>query len=211
MEYQEVSPLKWPEGYSRTLIGDRRSQGSWKKPWSVYVKGVSEELRRFGAAAVQITRNPSSDERYDPGVAVWFSLKQTQDFSWQKGLEIDNPKPSVEEIDRQYKRLSAKHHPDSVANGSGGDTKLFIQFGEWRKMAKAWVRGESAFSLTQCLPCDDFIEQRQNLAAIKLILTHFRALERLGNKFIVERIMERSFNAALPAHAAGGDSGSNAA
>lgn len=211
MEYQEITPLKWPEGFGRTLIDDRRSQGSWKKQWSVYVKGVSEELRRFGAAAVQITRNLPSDERYDPGVAVWFSLKQTQDFSWQKGLEIDNPKPSIEEIDRQYKKLSAKHHPDLVANGSGGDTKLFIQFGEWRKMAKAWVRGESAFSLTQCLPCDDFIEQRQNLAAIKLILTHLRALERLGNKFIVERIMERSFNAALPAHASGGVDGESAA
>jgi hypothetical protein len=201
MEYQETSLLKWPDGFGRTLIEDRRDQRAWKKQWSVYAKGVTEELRKFSAGAVTITRNPSADEKYDPGVAVWFSLKRTEDFSWQRGLQIDNPKPTIAEIDAAFKRLAAKHHPDSVIGGSGGDVKLYMQFDEWRRQARAWVRGDSALDLANCLPCDDFIEARQNLAAIKLILSHLRALERLGNHFIVERIMERSFRAALPQNA----------
>lgn len=201
MQFKETEPLKWPDGFGRTLIDDRRSQGGWKKPYATYVKGVVDELRRFGASVVQITKNSREDERYDPGVAVWFSINRTGDSSWQKGLEIDNPKPTIEEIDRQFKRLAAKHHPEAVANGSGGDTKMFLKYGDWKRQARAWVRGESIYSLDECLPCDVFTEQRQNMAAIKLTLTHLRGLERLGNPFIVERIMERSFRAALPANA----------
>ncbi len=204
MEIQETSPLKWPDGFGRTLIEDRRHQGAWKKQYSIYSKAVCEELRKFGAGAVMITRNPPSDEKFDPGIAVWFSLKRSEDFSWQRGLQIDNPKPTLPEIDAAFKRLAAKHHPDSVIGGSGGDVKLYMQFDEWRKQAKAWVRGESAFDLANCLPCDLYDEARQNLAAIKLTLSHLRALDRLGNPFIVERIMERSFRAALPQNATGG-------
>src|SRR5689334_18927482 len=108
MEHQEIEQLKWPDGFGGTLLEHRRTNGSWKKQYSVYVKGVVDELRRFGASAVQITRNPKGDERFDPGVAVWFSMKRNEDFSWQRGLQIDNPKPSIEEIDRSFKRLSAK-------------------------------------------------------------------------------------------------------
>jgi hypothetical protein len=201
MDTQENTPLKWPDGFGRTLIESRHNQKAWKKQWSVYVKGVAEELRKFDAGAVTITRNAPSDERFDPGVAVWFSLKRSEDFSWQRGLGIDNPKPSLEEIDRAFKRLAAKHHPDAVYGGSGGDVKLYMQYDEWRKQAKAWVRGESAFDLANCLPCDLYVEARQNLAAIKLTLAHLRALDRLGNPFMVERIMERSFRASLPAQA----------
>ena len=64
--HQEVTPLKWPDGFGRTLIGDRRSQKAWKKPFAVYANGVIEELKRFGAQAVTITRNKLEDEKYDP-------------------------------------------------------------------------------------------------------------------------------------------------
>lgn len=201
IEHQETTPLKWPEGFGRTLIEDRKDQRQWKKQYSVYAKAVVEELRKFNAGAVTITRNSAADEKYDPGVAVWFSLKRTEDFSWQRGLGIDNPKPTIAEIDTAFKRLAAKHHPDAVIGGSGGDVKLYMQFDEWRRQARAWVRGESAFDLANCLPCDLYVEAQQNLAAIKLTLSHLRALDRLGNPFIVERIMERSFRAALPQQA----------
>lgn len=201
MDHQELTPLRWPEGFGRTLINDRRSQGAWKKPYSVYAKAVAEELRKLGASAVQITRQPPSEERIDPGVAVWFALKRTEDFSWQRGLQIDSPKPTIAEIDSAFKRLAAKHHPDSVAGGSGGDVKLYMKFDEWRRLAKAWVRGANVEALDNCLPCDVFVEARQNIAAIKLTLAHLRGLERLGNPFVVERVMERSFRAALPAQA----------
>lgn len=199
MEYQEATSLRWPDGYGRTLINERRTQGMWKKPYSVYVKGVADELRRFGASAVLITRQPPADEKYDPGVAVWFSLKKGDDTSWQQGLQIDSPKPSIGEIDTAFKRLAAKHHPDSVAGGSGGDVKLYMKYDEWRRKAKAWVRGDNLLTPENCIPCDIFVEARQNIAAIKLILAHLRGLERLGNPFIVERVIERSFRAALPA------------
>jgi hypothetical protein len=202
MEIQEVTPLKWPEGFGRTLIDNRRDQRAWKKQYSVYSKAVAEELRKFSASAITITRNPPAEEKYDPGVAVWYSLKRTEDFSWQRGLQIDNPKPSIAEIDSAFKRLAAKHHPDAVIGGSGGDVKLYMQFDEWRRAARTWVRGEFGNDLANCLPCDLYVEARQNLAAIKLTLAHLRALDRLGNPFIVERIMERSFRAALPAQAA---------
>lgn len=204
MEHQELTPLKWPEGFGRTLIGERKAQGSWKKPYSFYVKGVVDELQRFGAGAVTITRNAPSEEKVDPGIAVWYSLKPKEDTSWQVTLQIDNPKPTVEEIDRQFKRLASKHHPDPVAGGSGGDVRLYMKYDAARKMAKAWVRGENLYNLDNCLPCDIYVEARQNIAALKLTLTHLRALERLGNPFVVERVMERSFRASLPAKASEG-------
>lgn len=199
MEHQETMPLKWPDGYGRTLIKERQSRAAWKKPFAHYQKAVLKELELLGAGAVTITRNPSSEERADPGVAVWFSRKRSEDFSWQVGLQIENPQPSIEEIDKAFKRLATKHHPDAVANGSGGDVRTYMKLGEYRRQAKAWVKGENAFQLDNCIPCDVYTEARQNLAAIKLILSHFRALERLGNPFILERVMERTFRASLPA------------
>ena len=82
---------------------------------------------------------------------------------------------------------------------------MWLKFSEWRRIAKAYVRGENAFSLDNCLPCDVFVDARQNMAAIKLTLSHLRGLERLGNPFVVERVMERSFKAALTTGGASGN------
>jgi hypothetical protein len=150
---------------------------------------------------VTISRNTGDRERLDPGVAVWFSLAPQQDFSWQSGLRLDNPAPSLDEIDAAYRRLAQKHHPDAVANGSGGDVEVFQKLSEYRKQARSWVLGENTAKLEHSIPCDKFTEVRLNLAAIRLALAAFRQLERVGIPAILERVMDRAFKTALPAQA----------
>lgn len=200
MEHKETNPLRWPEGFGRTLIGDRKSQKAWKKQMSVYVKQAMHELSLLGAGMAEITYNHDQDlAKRDPGVAVWFSVTRTKDTSWQTVLQIDNPNPTRQEIDKAFKRLSFKHHPDQVAGGSGGDVKAYMKLEENWRSAKAWIQGESIYTLENCMPMDLYEEPRQNMAGIKLYFAHLRALQRLGSPFIVERTMNQSFRAALPA------------
>lgn len=200
MEFKETTPLRWPEGFGRTLIQERKSQRAWKKQMSVYVKQGMHELSLLGAGLAEISYNTDTElARKDPGVAIWFSVTRTKDTSWQVGLQIDNPNPTRQEIDKAFKRLSMKHHPDQVAGGSGGDVKVYMKLEEHWRNAKAWIQGESVYTLNNCLPCDLYDEPRQNMAALKLVLSHLRALQRLGNPFIVERMVERSFRTALTA------------
>lgn len=203
IDMKDETPLRWPEGWSRTLIDQRKNQGSWKKPFNIYREAVIKELERMGVSSVTISRNDSAKERLDPGVAVWFSIKATADFSWQTGLQLDNPVPSLDEIDSAYRRLAQKHHPDAVANGSGGDVQMFHKLSEYRKKARAWVLGDNAQKHDNCIPCDRFTDARQNLAAIRSALAHFRGLERVGIPAILERVMSSAFKTALPANVGG--------
>lgn len=198
VEIKERTPLRWPDGWSRTLIDQRKSQAAWKKPYSFYRDAVHRELERMGVQAIEITRNDPSKERVDPGVSVWFSLKPTEDFSWQLGLQLDNPAPSLSEIDAAYRRLVQKHHPDAVANGSGGDVVIFHKLGEFRKKARTWVLGSDVVKHDNCIPCDRFADARQNMAAVANALRHFRGLERVGIPAILERVMQSAFKTALP-------------
>jgi len=201
MEIKETAPLKWPEGWSRTLIGERKTQASWKKPYSFYRDLVEKELSRMGVSSVLISKNYDAKERLDPGVAVWFSLKPTEDFSWQTGLKLDNPAPSLSDIDVAFRRLIQPHHPDAIENGSGGDIAMYHKLQDYRKKARAWVLGENVEKHDNCIPCDRFTDARQNLAAIRSALAHFRGLERVGIPAILERVMSSAFKAALPVHA----------
>ena len=199
-EAENLIPLKWPEGWTRTPIGDRKPQAAWKKSMTVYGQGVTQELIRLGAVSATISHHEAFKERLDPGVAVWFAMKKKEDFSWQAGLRLESPLPTLEEIERAYKQLTGTHHPDAVANGSGGDVQIFYRLAEWREQARAWIQGKPPVH-EHCIPCDRFNEIRLNLAAIRLALSHFRGLERVGTPAILERVMERAFKAALPAHA----------
>jgi hypothetical protein len=201
VESKLIVPLKWPDGWSRTLIDQRKNRAGWKKPFSFYEQSVVKELDRIGASAATIYRNEPAKERVDPGVAVWFSLKPKSDVSWQIGLKLDNPVPSLSEIDAAFRELAKPHHPDAVNNGSGGDVAMFHRLSEYRKQARAWVLGTDAPTLDNCIPCDRFVEARQNLAAIRLALAAFRQLERVGIPAILERVMDRAFKTALPAPA----------
>jgi hypothetical protein len=198
LEIKDETPLRWPEGWSRTLIEHRKTQAAWKRPLSFYRDAVIKELERMGVMAVTISRNDTAKERLDPGVAVWFSMKPTADFSWQMGLQLDNPAPSLDEIDSAYRRLVQKHHPDAVQNGSGGDVQMFHKLTDYRKKARAWVLGQNAQILDNCIPCDRFTDARQNLAAVRSALAHFRGLERVGIPAILERVMSSAFKTALP-------------
>jgi hypothetical protein len=203
MESKESTPLKWPENYGRTLIDDRLDQRQWKKQTSVYVKQVIHELSLLGAAIVRITYNGPDLAEKDPGVAIWYSRQRTKDTSWQRGLRIDNPNPSRSEIDKAFKRLVMEYkcHPDQITAGSKGDLRQYMKLEEHWRNAKAWLEGESAYDLKNCLPMDRYVEIRQNMAAAKLYLSHLRALYRLGNPSVVESMMDRGLVAALPAKA----------
>lgn len=199
MDVKEVKKLNWPTGWKRTLIAERKPRAQWKKSYEHYRDAVLKELGRFGATAVTISRNEMDEERRDPGVAVWFSLEATDDFSWQMALQLDNPAPSKDEINAAYRRLVQKHHPDAIDNGSGGDPAMFEILGNHRKNAIAWISGSSAKNLENCIPIDRFISAKLNLAAIASALRHFRGLEAIGAPAILERVMASTFRAALPA------------
>lgn len=202
MEAKIQQPLKWPDGWGRTLIDNRKRQASWKRPLEFYREAVAKELSRLGASAATITYNERGRERIDPGVAVWFSLAPAEDFGWQSGLGLDNPAPTIEEIDAAYRARVGKHHPDRINAGSGGDIAMYQRLIEWRRQAKAWVEGTGASQLDNCIPCDRFTEVRENLAAIRMALGAFRQLERVGIPAILERVMDRAFRAQLTAQPA---------
>jgi hypothetical protein len=199
VEMKESVPLRWPEGWSRTLIEQRKNQAAWKKPYSFYRDAVHRELERMGVSAIEITRNEQSKERVDPGVSVWFSMKPTEDFTWQLGLQLDNPMPTVSDIDAAYRRLVQKHHPDRIEMGSGGDINMYHKLTEFRRKARAWVLGADVVTKhDNCIPCDRFADARQNMAAVASALRHFRGLERVGIPAILERVMSSAFKTALP-------------
>lgn len=199
METKEELPLRWPEGWGRTLIDARKSKPAWKKPYAYYNDAVLNELRRAGAGAVLITRNDVNRERMDPGVAVWYSLQPSDDFSWQSGLALENPAPTLDEIDAAFRRLIGKNHPDQINLGSGGDIEVYKRLVDYRKKAKAWVLGQSAPVFDNCLPFDKFKTTRENMAAAAKALKLFRGLDDLGMPAILQRVMDRAFKAALPA------------
>ena len=192
------STLRWPDGWPRTLIEHRESRSAWKKPVMEYQKAITKELIAMTVTAASITFNPPSSR--DPGVAVWYSLESADDVSWQIGLQIDNPAPTLDEIDAAYKRLAMKHHPDR--NPDRPDAiEMFKKIGAFRESARAYILGTAAPKLENCIPMDRFVEIKQNLAGVRLFLSYVRGMERLGGPAVVKRIMERTFRTALTAGA----------
>lgn len=190
IEVDERRELQWPDGWERTRIQDRKNQSSWKGNWQKYRDSLVKELQMMGATSVLITR--SANERMDPGVAVWFSLKKP-DFTWQEGLGLDTPAPTLDQIEEAYRLRALKHHPDR-----GGDIEVFKKLGEHRKNAKAWVLGTYENRREYVVPCDRFNEARLNLAALRQAFAAFRSLERVGVPAIMERTLDKAFKQALP-------------
>lgn len=179
----EELKLKWPDGCERTRIQDRKKQAGWKKTRIDYHNGLVDELRRLGATSVLVCRSP--DERLDPGVAVWFSLKKV-DFSWQQGLGLDTPAPTIDEIDSAFRDKARACHPDRP---DGGDSELFKRLADWRTEARAWVTGTHGNQREYVMAIDQYSEARLNLCALKLAFSYIRGLERVGAPAILTQTL----------------------
>jgi len=192
------STLRWPDGWPRTLIEHRASRTAWKKPVMDYQKAITRELVAMKVTAASITFNPGSSR--DPGVAVWYSLESAEDVSWQIGLQIDNPAPTLSEIDSAFKRLALKCHPDTHPNDLSA-LEMFKKLTIFRESARSYILGTAAPKLENCIPMDQFVDVKQNLAGVRLFISYLRGMERLGGPAVVKRIMERTFRTALTAGA----------
>lgn len=191
---KESYPLLWPEGWPRTRLDDRELRPGWKKTERQSIEALEVELKRFGAIAPVITRKDPQDFRTapDPSIAVWFSRRrEEEDFSWQNALRIDNPAPSIEEIESAFRRLAAPYHPDK-----GGDVETWHALDKHKKNALAYVNRLSGASRDFVIPCDNFKEARWNINAIRMTIHSLRQMERDGTSGLLERAM-KGF-AALP-------------
>ena len=196
----EETKLRWPDGIERTRIKERKPQSSWKKTRLEYHNALVEELGRMDATSILVSR--SADERLDPGVAVWFSLKK-EDFSWQQTLGLDNPAPTVAEIDEVFRERAKKCHPDSPG---GGDPALFKKLNEARIQAKAWIQGTHDHRHEYVMAIDQYSEARLNLCALRLAFSYIRGLERVGAPAILTQTL-----GAFRAKLTGGSNGPVAA
>lgn len=171
----EESTLRWPDGQDRTRIKERQSKAVWKFGWAKYRDMLADEMRRMGATSTLVTRSP--DERLDSGVAVWFSMAK-EDFSWQQGLGLETPAPTLQQIDEAYRERAKKCHPDRT-DGTG-DAELFKRITQWRDQAKAWIMGTHAHRHEYVMAIDQYSEARLNLCALRLAFFYIRRLEDVG-------------------------------
>jgi hypothetical protein len=197
----DKSPLKWAEGWDRVPIGDRRDMKAWKKPFAYYRQALVDQLGRLGANEVVVSFNTGDDARRDPGVTVYFSKPLKADYSWQMGLGIDNPAPTLNEIDDAYRKKAMLNHPDR-----GGDVEIFKKLGKYREAARAWVSGKQGSDFEYALPCDRFSEPRWNLNALRLGIAALRRLEEYGLPGMLDRTF-RGFRVALPQNASSTEAG----
>jgi hypothetical protein len=193
LRVSEQSPLKWAEGWDRIPIGERKEMKAWKKPFTYYRDALVQQLERLGANEVVISFNTGDDSRRDPGVTVYFSKPAKEDYSWQMGLGIDSPAPTLQEIEDAYRKRALAHHPDR-----GGDVEIFKKLGQYRIAARAWVLNKTRTEHEFALPCDRFKEPRWNINALRLGIAALRRLEEYGLPGMLERTF-RGFRVALTA------------
>lgn len=192
----EKTPLKWPDGWDRTRIESRITRGGWKKNFREYKAALLKELSYLGATEVVISYNPSPSDRMDPGVAIYFSTAMKEDYSWQEGLGLLTPAPTLAEIDKAFRSKSQACHPD----GPTPDLPRWHELTKHREQARAWVMGTHAHEHDYSIPCDKFKEVHLNLAAIRVGLHALRQLDMVGIPGMLERTF-RGLKTALPAHA----------
>lgn len=188
---KEAYPLAWPDGWIRTRIQDRKAQAAWKKTANEARDGLIKELERMGVESMLISSNIPTKfsgalqvvtEPRDPGVAVYFSRKLKEDYSWQDILGINDPAPTLDMIDRAYREKARLHHPDS-----GGDIETFKMITAARDRAKAWVNMRENQDHQYVIACDQFKEVRHNITAIRLTIAAIRQMERCGTSSLLER------------------------
>ena len=206
-EKKDVYPLSWPEDWPRTRPQDQRAMASWKRTANQYRDALVTELTRMESPSAVISSNvplnlrgamtPGIEPR-DVGVAVYFSRKVKEDFSWQDVLGIRDPIAVTEaQIQESFKRLAQVYHPDR-----GGDIAMFQKVTSARDNALRWINRKSDQNFAYVIAADQFKEVRLNMAAIVNTIKAIRQIERCGTSSLLERAF-KGFS-ALPA-AAGGD------
>lgn len=183
IDINEEFKLRWPDGVDRTRINQLKSNKAWGKNTSEYKTLLGAELDKMGATSILITR--SDNERLDSGVAVWFSMVK-EDFSWQQTLGIENPAPTMEQIDTAFRDRARKVHPDSPG---GGDPEMFKKLNEARIQAKSWITETHNHRHEFVMAIDQYREARLNLCAIRLALSHIRGLERVGAPAVLKQTL----------------------
>jgi hypothetical protein len=181
---EEKHPVQWDKKAHRTLIAEREPKRVWKKTLAEYRTGLVDQLRKLGATEILLTYNEGDQARIDPGVAVYFSKAREEDYSWQSALGIDNPAPTVAEIDEAYRRKALQYHPDR-----GGDVNMYILMGQHRDRAKAWIKNEKGqFQFVMAL--DHYTEPKWNINGLKLAVAALRKLEELGLPGMLEASLQ---------------------
>jgi hypothetical protein len=197
---KEAYPLQWPSDWIRTRIQDRREQKAWKKTLRQFRDALEKELKRAGAISFVLSTNVpiapgggfvAGPDPRDPGVAVYFSRPQKEDYSWQDILGIHEPDPSAERIRSAYLELTKKYHTDV-----GGDKEMFLHVTRARDMAMAWHARKEGQTHDLVIACDAFKEVRWNVNAIRMTIAAIRQIERCGTSSLLERAF-KGF-AALP-------------
>src|SRR4051812_30054330 len=95
----ERSPLEWPQAQHRTDIRLQGNLGAARKTWHDYMKSLGAEFEKMGVERFVVTFNVTAlpgTTRMDPGVAVWFDRKKSEDFKWQDILGLESSYPLVE-------------------------------------------------------------------------------------------------------------------
>lgn len=190
-EKKEAFPLSWPEGWPRVRPQDRRPMASWKRNATQYRDALATELERMRSPSSVISTNvplnmrgalTSGIEPLDVGVAVYFSRKIKEDFSWQDALGIHDPAPTEQQIHDAFRRLAQQYHPDR-----GGDVAMFQAVTKHRDNALRWITRKTNQNFDYVIACDQFKEVRLNMAAIVMTLKAIRQIERAGTSSLLER------------------------
>jgi len=193
MRVNDQSPLRWPKGWLRTGIDARREKKVWKKPLTYCREALTHELAKAGATELIISFNTGEDARRDPGVSIFFWKQAKEDFSWQLALGIDNPAPTLDEIDSAYRKKSLEHHPDRLGdNATAADLEIFKALGKHRENARHWVMGSQRRDRPYELACDRFTEVRWNMNALRFGIASLGRLEEYGLPGLLERVAQPS-------------------
>lgn len=202
-------PLAWPAEYIRTQIDNRNKTGKWKKTTLQYLAEVDKELAKDGAVSITVSTNVDPvnfgnedlverNERRDPGVAIYFAIPPEEDFSWQRTLGINDPNPSVEEINKAFREMAKQYHTDVQG---GGNMQMFQLLNDAKKAATAWVTGDYGAERSHVIACDAWMTIRWNLKAIAVMLSSIRRAKATGATGLIERMYAQM--KALPSEAGG--------
>ena len=182
---------------------------SWRRTANQYRDALATEIERMGSPSAVISSNVPLNlrgamtpgvEPLDAGVAVYFSRKVKEDFSWQDVLGIHDPAPSEAQVQDAFRALAQRYHPER-----GGDVAMFQAVTKARDHALRWITRKTTQHFDYVIACDQFKEVRLNMAAIVMTIKAIRQIERCGTSSLLERAF-KGFS-ALPA-AAGADGSS---